>query len=513
MKNEFKIILLLILSIFGCDNNEVSNNEEIVSKSYYHNDLYNGPRLEKVNIHNSDYLGSVNLNEIETIESFEYSLDNKDNEQLSRYYCEYVFSFIAKSEYTSLSILNNNSNYITSYYQFDSFDFEVFNSNGKRILPSRQQYNGEGKYIFQTTIDSNHYISIRPIKTILNNIEYQSEVISFKLESYSDTNNSSENAESLVLGTTITNFFNGGFDTDYYNIDLVEGKRYLIHPSSNIKISTHTNEIVNIIPYSKDVVFEAPITGEYTIIKSQNDDDPVSDYEITIFDFDSIKTIEPSNSKIKSEIINKSLFYKVNIDPKKEYILSWEDNDYVGIDYSANVNVYFTSINNRGHSILEYNSPYGKNFPIYLDFESNVLSGIIRFSVPGLSHFGNFSFTFEEDLTKKNYQMVSLNTLTECYSNNGNTQYYKFIIDQSKEYIINYYSKDYTNNSEYDGFCDLSIYTPDKSDYFIRNDSFIGEYNNRITFSDKKSNNNELILKVSFSHGEKVAFELTEITQ
>lgn len=466
------------------------------------------------------YSGSIGIGEAKILDSFEYSIRNFDNEQLSADNSAYIYEFIATSDFTIVTILDNNSLDFEPGYKVDSIDIIPFKSNGSKV--SRSENNKKGETVFQSVIGDKYYICIKPIETVYNNVTYKSDKIKFVLHEYNDLNTSVEKAESVSVETNYSNFFSGGYDKDYYLVNLVAGNNYVFDlraSQANITITSPSGADIEIYEFNSAYIddrFTAPETGEYTITIIQDTLNyfPLDSYWFSIINFDAIETINPSSAWTEGAIKTlESKYYKVNIDSSKEYTVSWKDrgNDISG--YSADVSTSFygdVSFNECVQMFHVYNSWGDVNETEYIDFYPEVTYAIIRFQSRSPFDTGSYSFKIEEDLTPRVYTAVSVGDFIDSYNSNGHTRFYKFTIDQSKKYMFNLKYQGNTSYSEGYGYANLSLYTPDKSEYFFRN-TYLFDQN--IAFQDTSSANTELILKVRHDFiDRKVGFQLIEDT-
>lgn len=444
-----------------------------------------------------EFVGIVNVGDSVSLESFEYTTLDFDNQDQASPNKIYYYQFTATSEYTSITTLVNNSMDFEPGYQIQPCIFGVFNINGVSVDSIES---GTDTSVYVTPSGFKYGVLVIPVITVYDGVQYKSDIIKFSISEYVNLNKPESTPSEVTVGRPYSGFFINDSSVNHYKLNLSAGS-YMIETYNigNIELTDSSGNSVPQIKYnSSDRKFILSSDGAYKMKVTNYDTSPFYDYGFFITDLNSIPTLTPSISWLDQNLsVFKSNYYKVAVDNIKDYLVSWKDKEQGGVGVnSACIEVSIYTDNNI-HSIpflpecvLE-EEDNGFDYPHIVNFLPGTSEAILKINSKYSFSPGSYSFLFKENDTVINYETVNLGVETVSDIRDGDVRYYKFIIDQSKQYT---FTSKFNGEPGFTGWAELDLYSANKEDYFIRNSSAI---DTSIIFADPLSSNTELILKVN----------------
>lgn len=409
-----------------------------------------------------------------------------------------------KAETNYLEIITNK---ITVFGEMDgewtnpSSFIEVFNSDGTSLGYSSRSDANDTTIIY-TVPGEEYYICILPKLIKEDNNEFKSDIIEFYAQDYIDANSSEITAREIELGY-FQDSYNGSIDEDYFKVYLDAGSYSLYNEVPELSIYSEAKvSIVESTSFS-NLFFDIKTSGYYYLkcVFSSEGVNSVGEYYMRITPFVVQNTLNPSESW--SELYNNNSeernFYKLNVDPKKEYILSIKRTNDINEFYSNEFSIFTLDP-------LERNGSYFKQ-TIFTDIDRG--SGIAKYVLdipPGddlvylgydIHNNGGFAVQLEE--VTPEYKPVTIGSNWACDPAEGDVQYYSFDVTPGQKLIL---------NSEGDGV--ISIYDIDKTQY-VKTEI---NYKNQQTF-EIKPGVSRLIIKViqspdNIHNNDSILFSLRE---
>lgn len=401
---------------------------------------------------------------------------------------EYWYKFTAKSNYTFIS----NENFLVQLhgntFPIPASEIIVFDSSGKIVESMGEDKSGT---VFKSQVNMEYFFCVLPRAVNIGTHIYKQDSIKILVSNYVDTNNS------IASATEINTGYNGGFftkssDEDFYRIYLESGN-YIIESSNeevsildgpqtshgmSIDIMSEAGSIISSLPNTIDGVVNIATSGFYYLKLSSNNSsiDAFDGYEFKIEKFVDNNVLIPSPSwqDYDTGINSESIYYSINIDHSKEYIISFRTEDSNDL-YTSYISFrMFALVKDEANNIFKkeiINEHFDLTREEILMIPSSVTKVYLEANI-----MANGTYAIKLDETSPVVTPISL--LEESVSNvaDGMYQYYSLDVTPGQRLVINTYTRTHpelSTSSLYLGDALFHLYDIDKNKYYYRNHSNI----------------------------------------